>query len=58
MSGRLSGLPVERPAGVRPHHEDLRQRGASAETAALAPQLALACYKAGHEIAAGDPDAL
>ncbi|MEV6867231.1 hypothetical protein AB0M44_40345 [Streptosporangium subroseum] len=38
--------------------EDLRQREASAETAALAPQLALACYKAGHEIAAGDPDAL
>ncbi|GII30453.1 TetR/AcrR family transcriptional regulator [Planotetraspora mira] len=38
--------------------EDLRQRGASAETAALAPQLAWACYKTGHEIAAGDPDAL
>ncbi|SNR93211.1 hypothetical protein SAMN05216276_1001291 [Streptosporangium subroseum] len=32
--------------------KDLRQRGASAETAALA------CYQAGHEIAAGDPDAL
>ncbi|MEV1175394.1 TetR family transcriptional regulator [Nonomuraea sp. NPDC049784] len=38
--------------------ENLRQQGASAETAALAPQLALACYKAGHEIAAGDPDTL
>ncbi|MET9239869.1 helix-turn-helix domain-containing protein [Nonomuraea sp. NPDC003709] len=38
--------------------EFLRQQGASAETAALAPQVALACYKAGHEVAAGDPAAL
>jgi len=35
--------------------EILREQGASAYTAALAPQLALACYNAGRELAAGDP---
>ena len=35
--------------------EILRAQGASAQTAALAPQLALACYNAGRELAAGDP---
>lgn len=35
--------------------EILREQGASAHTAALAPQLALACYNAGREMAAGDP---
>ncbi|MFC4592136.1 TetR/AcrR family transcriptional regulator [Sphaerisporangium corydalis] len=38
--------------------EDLREQGASADTAALAPQLALACYKTGHELAANDPNTL
>ncbi|WP_433513252.1 TetR/AcrR family transcriptional regulator [Nonomuraea sp. CA-143628] len=38
--------------------EILRDQGASPETAALAPQLALACYNAGREIAADDPAAL
>ncbi|MFF5212704.1 TetR/AcrR family transcriptional regulator [Streptosporangium sp. NPDC000396] len=38
--------------------EILREQGASAETAALAPQIALACYNAGREVAAGDPAAL
>jgi AcrR family transcriptional regulator len=33
----------------------LREQGASARTAALAPQIALACYAAGRQIAAGDP---
>jgi len=35
--------------------EILREQGASAPTAALAPQIALACYTAGRQIAAGDP---
>jgi AcrR family transcriptional regulator len=35
--------------------EILREQGASAQTASLAPQLALACYNAGRELAAGDP---
>ncbi|MEW9534005.1 TetR/AcrR family transcriptional regulator [Microbispora sp. NPDC049125] len=35
--------------------EILREQGASAQTVALAPQLALACYNAGREMAAGDP---
>jgi AcrR family transcriptional regulator len=35
--------------------EILREHGASAQTAALAPQIALACYNAGRELAAGDP---
>lgn len=38
--------------------EILREQGASPETAALAPKVALACYNAGHEVAAGDPAAL
>ncbi|MBB5777663.1 hypothetical protein HD596_004419 [Nonomuraea jabiensis] len=38
--------------------ELLRQQGAPAETAALASQVALACFQAGHEVAAGDPAAL
>jgi AcrR family transcriptional regulator len=38
--------------------EILREQGASAETAALAPQVALACYNAGRKVAAGDPAAL
>jgi AcrR family transcriptional regulator len=38
--------------------EILREQGASAETAALAPQIALACYNAGRQVAAGDPAAL
>lgn len=36
----------------------LLEQGASAQTAALAPQIALACYNAGREVAAGDPAAL
>ena len=36
----------------------LQEQGASAETAILAPQIALACYKAGREFASGDPAAL
>ncbi|MFI7126787.1 hypothetical protein ACIBQ1_13920 [Nonomuraea sp. NPDC050153] len=43
---------------VEPVGELLRQQGASAETAALAPQVALACYQAGHQVAGGDPAAL
>jgi AcrR family transcriptional regulator len=35
--------------------ELLREQGASAETAALAPQLAVACYNAGPQLAGGDP---
>ena len=35
----------------------LQEQGASAETAILAPQIALACYKAGRELASGDPAA-
>lgn len=38
--------------------EILREQGASVQTAALAPQLALACYNAGRELAAGDPTKL
>ncbi|MEU5868968.1 MULTISPECIES: TetR/AcrR family transcriptional regulator [unclassified Nonomuraea] len=38
--------------------EILREHGASAETAALAPQLALACYTAGRAVAGDDPAAL
>ncbi|MEV8631343.1 TetR family transcriptional regulator [Streptosporangium sp. NPDC051023] len=38
--------------------EILREQNASAQTATLAPHVALACYNAGHEIAAGDPSAL
>jgi AcrR family transcriptional regulator len=38
--------------------EILREQGASVQTAALAPQLALACYNAGREMAAGDPTKL
>jgi AcrR family transcriptional regulator len=38
--------------------ENLRAQGASPETAALAAQLALACYNAGHEVAGTDPAAL
>ncbi|XVS60710.1 TetR/AcrR family transcriptional regulator [Actinosynnema sp. CA-299493] len=36
----------------------LLERGASAEVAALAPQLALACYTAGNALADGDPEVL
>ncbi|KUJ67019.1 hypothetical protein ACZ90_31925 [Streptomyces albus subsp. albus] len=38
--------------------EILREQGASAETAALAPRIAVACYNAGHDLAGGDPGAL
>ncbi|MFG1694061.1 TetR/AcrR family transcriptional regulator [Nonomuraea sp. NPDC049309] len=38
--------------------EALQRRGAPAETAALAPRLALACYQAGGELAGDDPAAL
>jgi AcrR family transcriptional regulator len=38
--------------------EILREQGASPETAALAPQVAIACYNAGREVAAGDPASL
>ncbi|MEU6430614.1 helix-turn-helix domain-containing protein [Microbispora sp. NPDC046973] len=38
--------------------EILREQGASAETAALAPRVALACYIAGREVAGADPAAL
>jgi len=38
--------------------EILLEQGASAATAALAPRIAIACYGAGHEVAAGDPKAL
>jgi AcrR family transcriptional regulator len=38
--------------------EILRQQGASAETAALAPRVALACYDAGRDVASTDPAAL
>ena len=38
--------------------EILQAQGASAETAALAPQLALACFATGHRLAAGSPTAL
>jgi AcrR family transcriptional regulator len=38
--------------------ELLRAQGAPPATAALAPQVALACYNAGHAEAAGDPAAL
>ncbi|MCE7000206.1 TetR family transcriptional regulator [Saccharothrix sp. S26] len=36
----------------------LLERGASAEVAVLAPQIALACYAAGSALADGDPDVL
>ncbi|WP_432825225.1 TetR/AcrR family transcriptional regulator [Dactylosporangium sp. CA-092794] len=36
----------------------LAERGASSETAVLAPRLALACYYTGRELAEGDPAAL
>lgn len=36
----------------------LAERGASSETAVLAPRLALACYYTGRELAGGDPAAL
>jgi AcrR family transcriptional regulator len=38
--------------------ELLREQGASPATASLAPQVALACYNAGHADAGGDPAAL
>lgn len=38
--------------------EILREQGASAETAVLAPQISLACYNAGRDLAAGDPATL
>ncbi|MER6583751.1 helix-turn-helix domain-containing protein [Nonomuraea sp. NPDC001023] len=38
--------------------EVLREHGATPETAALAPQLALACYTAGRAVAGDDPAAL
>ncbi|MFD1151555.1 TetR/AcrR family transcriptional regulator [Saccharothrix hoggarensis] len=38
--------------------DTLLDRGAAPDVAALAPQLALACYQAGHELADGDPAAL
>jgi AcrR family transcriptional regulator len=38
--------------------ENLRVQGAAPETAALAAQLALACYNAGREVAGTDPVAL
>lgn len=38
--------------------EMLREQGASDETVALAPQVALACYNAGRAVAGGDPAAL
>ncbi|MFF0863586.1 TetR/AcrR family transcriptional regulator [Nonomuraea sp. NPDC003560] len=38
--------------------EILREHGATPETAALAPQLALACYTAGRAVAGDDPAAL
>lgn len=38
--------------------EILRAQGASELTAALAPQLALACYHAGRQLAGTDPEAL
>ncbi|WP_020670116.1 TetR/AcrR family transcriptional regulator [Amycolatopsis nigrescens] len=38
--------------------EILRARGASEQTAALAPELGLACYQAGHRLAGSDPEAL
>lgn len=37
---------------------NLLERGASAEVAVLAPQLALACFAAGNALADGDPDVL
>jgi AcrR family transcriptional regulator len=36
----------------------LAERGATSETAVLAPRLALACYYTGRELAGGDPAAL
>lgn len=38
--------------------ELLREQGAAPATATLAPQVALACYNAGHADAAGDPASL
>lgn len=38
--------------------EILREQGASPQTAVLAPQLALACYNTGRELAGTDPTAL
>jgi AcrR family transcriptional regulator len=38
--------------------ETLREQGASPDTAALAPQIALACYNAGSQLAAGTPGRL
>jgi AcrR family transcriptional regulator len=35
--------------------DTLLERGAPAEVAVLAPRLAVACYQAGNELAAGDP---
>ncbi|MEV1118343.1 TetR family transcriptional regulator [Actinosynnema sp. NPDC049800] len=37
---------------------NLLERGASAEVAALAPQLAMACFAAGNALADGDPEVL
>ncbi|WP_447007867.1 TetR/AcrR family transcriptional regulator [Saccharothrix isguenensis] len=38
--------------------DTLLERGTPAEVAVLAPQLAVACYRAGNELASGDPAAL
>ena len=38
--------------------QTLLERGASAEVAVLAPQIALACYAAGNALAGGEPDRL